>query len=97
MPTLVGAVLDSMLVAARCSPASTLSFSNTTAEPVRCPMALRRDPAIAAADVLLAEASADSVRSSRRWRPRVIPEVTWRALDPYGMTVRDIDTPADLG
>ena len=27
----------------------------------------------------------------------VIPEPTWRALDPYGMTVRDIDTPADLG
>ena len=27
---------------------------------------------------------------------RVIPESTWRTLDPNGLTLRDIDTPADL-
>ena len=27
----------------------------------------------------------------------IIDEATWRALDPDGRTLRDIDTPADLG
>jgi hypothetical protein len=27
---------------------------------------------------------------------RVIPERTWRTLDPAGLTIRDIDTQADL-
>ena len=42
-------------------------------------------------------ASGDCARCTETLETNVIPEATWRALDPYGMTVRDIDTPADLG
>jgi molybdopterin-guanine dinucleotide biosynthesis protein A len=60
------------------------------------PLALRRDPARAAAVATLA---ADE-RSLRAFLGRltraVVPEAAWRALDPGGDTVRDIDTPGDL-
>ena len=35
-------------------------------------------------------------RSTRRSSTAVIDEATWRAIDPDGRTLRDIDTPADL-
>ena len=58
---------------------------------------MRRDPALAAADVLLADGERRLRALIETLETTVIPEPTWRALDPYGMTVRDIDTPADLG
>ena len=38
----------------------------------------------------------DCARSPRSSRPDVIPEASWRPLDPDAVTLRDIDTPADL-
>jgi molybdopterin-guanine dinucleotide biosynthesis protein A len=61
------------------------------------PMALRRGPALAAADTLLADGGRRLRALTETLVTTIIPEATWRALDPYGMTVRDIDTPADLG
>jgi molybdenum cofactor guanylyltransferase len=95
MPTLVGAVIESMLVALEAPGVDAVVLDHDgRARPL--PIAMRREPALAAADRLLA-------RGERRLRAlietletTVIPEPTWRALDPYGMTVRDIDTPADL-
>ena len=96
MPTLVGAVIDLMLVALDESGVEAVVLEHDgSARPL--PMALRRDPAIAAADVLLADGERRLRALIETLETRVIPEVTWRALDPYGMTVRDIDTPADLG
>ena len=96
MPTLVGAVIDSMLVVLDESGVEAVVLEHDgRARPL--PMALRRDPAIAAADVLLADGERRLRALIETLETTVIPEATWRALDPYGMTVRDIDTPADLG
>jgi len=59
-------------------------------------MAIRRDPASAALDRLVAQ-------GERRLRAlldvldaRTVDEASWRGLDPDGVTLRDIDTEADL-
>ena len=95
MPTLVGAVIDSMLVALD-DPVSKQSSSNTRAEPVRSPWRCGATPPSRLPTSSWLTASDASGTSSKRWRPRSSRR-TPRVLDPYGMTVRDIDTPADLG
>ncbi|MDO8483505.1 MAG: molybdenum cofactor guanylyltransferase [Candidatus Limnocylindrales bacterium] len=60
------------------------------------PMAIRRDPARAAAARLI-EAGERRLRAlTDALATTVIAEATWRALDPDGRTMRDIDTPDDL-
>lgn len=96
MPTLVGAVIESMLVALDAPGVDAVVLDHDgRARPL--PLALRREPALAAADRLLADGERRLRALSEALVAIVIPEPTWRALDPYGMTVRDIDTPADLG
>jgi len=96
MPTLVGAVVDSMLAALDTPGVEAVVLEHEgRARPL--PIALRRDPALEAADVLLADGERRLRALIDTLETTVIPEPTWRALDPYGMTVRDIDTPADLG
>jgi molybdenum cofactor guanylyltransferase len=95
MPTLVGAVIEALLVELEASGADAVLLEHDgRARPL--PAVVRREPALTAAETLIAE-------GERRLRAlfevidtRTIPEATWRALDPYEMTVRDIDTPADL-
>jgi molybdenum cofactor guanylyltransferase len=95
MPALVGAVIDSMLAAFDESGVQAVVLEHEgRARPL--PIALRRDPALAAADVLLADGERRLRALIEALDATVIAERTWRALDPYGMTVRDIDTPADL-
>ncbi len=96
MPSLVGAVVESMLVELDQADVEAVVLEHDgRARPL--PLALRREPALTAATALLA-------RGERRLRTlldalttRVIPEATWRALDPDARTVRDVDTPDDLG
>ena len=96
MPTLVGAVIDSILAALDAPAVEAVVLEHEgRARPL--PIAMRRDPALAAADVLLADGERRLRALIETLETTVIPESTWRALDPYGMTVRDIDTPADLG
>jgi molybdopterin-guanine dinucleotide biosynthesis protein A len=95
MPTLVGAVVESML-AALDDPGVEAAVLEHEGQPRPLPMAVRREPALAAADVLLADGERRLRALVEALATTVIPETTWRALDPYGMTVRDIDTPADL-
>jgi molybdopterin-guanine dinucleotide biosynthesis protein A len=96
MPSLVGAVVASMLAGLDDTGVEAVVLEHE-GRPRPLPMALRRDPALAATEVLLADgerrlrALIDGLAST------IIPEATWRAMDPYGMTVRDIDTPGDLG
>ena len=95
MPTLVGAVIESMLVALDAPGVDACVLDHDgRARPL--PIALRREPALAAADRLLADGERRLRALIEALDAEVIPEETWRALDPYGMTVRDIDTPADL-
>ena len=95
MPTLVGAVVESMLAALDAPGVEAVVLEHDgRARPL--PLALRRDPALDAADRLLADGERRLRALSEALATTVIPEPTWRALDPYGMTVRDIDTPADL-
>ena len=95
MPTLVGAVIDSMLAALDAPGVEAVVLEHEgRARPL--PIAMRRDPALAAANVLLADGERRLRALIETLETSVIPEATWRGLDPYAMTVRDIDTPADL-
>ena len=60
------------------------------------PMALRREPARAAARRLI-DAGERRLRAlPEALAASVIPEATWRSLDPDARSLRDIDTIADL-
>jgi len=96
MPSLVGAVVASML-AGLDDPGVEAVVLEHEGRPRPLPIALRRDPALAATDMLLADGERRLRALVDALATTVIPEPTWRALDPYGMTVRDIDTPGDLG
>jgi molybdopterin-guanine dinucleotide biosynthesis protein A len=100
MPSLVGVVLGSML-AALASPGvdpvrvdAVILEHDGRARPL--PLALRREPALAAAERLYGEGERRLRALPEVLAARSIPESTWRALDPGGLTIRDIDTPADL-
>lgn len=60
------------------------------------PMVVRREPALAAAEHLIESGERRLRAVTRTLTTRVIPESQWRAIDPDGLTLRDIDTPADL-
>lgn len=60
------------------------------------PMVVRRDAALAAATRLMAAGERRLGALPEALPATVVAEAAWRALDPDGRTVRDIDTPADL-
>jgi molybdopterin-guanine dinucleotide biosynthesis protein A len=61
------------------------------------PMAVRASAAGLAARELLATGERRLRALPERLDAAVVPSVVWRALDPDGATLRDIDRPADLG
>jgi molybdopterin-guanine dinucleotide biosynthesis protein A len=60
------------------------------------PMALRREPGLATASALIAGGERRLRGLADALSAAVLPEAAWRALDPDGETLRDIDTEADL-
>ena len=95
MPTLVGAVIESMLVELEASGVDAVLLEDDgRARPL--PAVLRREPALAVAQRLIVEGEHRLRALFEALETRTIPEATWRALDPYGMSLRDIDTPDDL-
>jgi molybdopterin-guanine dinucleotide biosynthesis protein A len=60
------------------------------------PCAVRREPALEVAERLLADGQRRLRLIFETLTTRTIPEAAWRALDPEGATLRDIDTPGDL-
>ena len=97
MPTLVGAVLQSML-AELDAPGVDVVVLEHDRRPRPLPMVVRREPALAAAERLVAAGERRLRSLPETVATRVIvPERTWRTLDPDALTLRDIDTPADLG
>jgi molybdopterin-guanine dinucleotide biosynthesis protein A len=95
MPTLVAAVLGSM-VAALDDPAIAGVVLASDGRPRPLPMAVRRDAALATARTVLDGGDRSLRALIATLATRVITEETWRRLDPAGDTLRDIDTPADL-
>jgi molybdopterin-guanine dinucleotide biosynthesis protein A len=96
MPTLVGAVLRAMLEALDSRGVDAVVLEDAgRSRPL--PMALRREPALAAVERLV-EAGERRLRAlPETLTTDVIASETWRVLDPGALTLRDIDTPADLG
>lgn len=95
MPSAVPAVLD--LLAATLANDPMLGFVCLEAEPASpLPAAVRPSVAGPAAAALL-EADRRSLRGLLDAVPTVVvPAAEWRAIDPDGVTLRDVDTPDDL-
>lgn len=96
MPLLVPEVLRRMLATLRVRPgiqAVTLAHADLI-EPLPCAL----DAEAARAAVALSTASPNRSLTSflGRLRRADVPESAWRALDPEGDSLLDIDTPADL-
>jgi hypothetical protein len=60
-------------------------------------MVLRRSAATVAADGLVEMGERRLRVLAESLGAHVVPEASWRALDPEASTMRDIDTEADLG
>jgi molybdopterin-guanine dinucleotide biosynthesis protein A len=95
MPGLVPAVLARLVAGlADATVDAVVLDADGTRRPL--PMAVRRGPALAAADALLA-AGERRLRSLRDGLAlAIIPDAEWQRLDPAGRTLLDIDTLADL-
>ena len=65
-------------------------------EPRSLPMALRREPALAAARSALGADRLSLLGLVLRLDPIIVLEGTWRAADPEGAWRRDVDRPEDL-
>jgi molybdopterin-guanine dinucleotide biosynthesis protein A len=94
MPGLVDAVLESMV--ALLGPADAVVLEHED-RPRPLPMAVRRERALVAVEGLVAQGERRLRAVIEVLETRTIAETTWRALDPNGATLRDIDTEADLG
>jgi molybdopterin-guanine dinucleotide biosynthesis protein A len=95
MPSLVGAVLASMLAALH-EPGIDAVVLEHDGRSRPLPMALRREPALATGDRLFRAGERRLRGLPEALATRTLPEATWRTLDPHAGTVRDVDTPADL-
>ena len=94
-PALVAAVIESMLVALDSSGADAVVLEHDgRARPL--PIVLRREPAVAAASRLRAKGERRLRAITEVLATELVPETEWRSLDPDGVTLRDIDTLADL-
>jgi len=95
MPTIVGPLVDSMVEALASSSVDVVVLDHQ-GRPRPLPTVLRREPGLAAATRLYATGDRRLRAITETLPTHVIPEPTWRLLDPEGRSVRDIDTPADL-
>ncbi len=95
MPALSAAVLGSMVERLVASDASALVLEHDGRDrPL--PMALRREPGLTTASALFAGGERRLRGLAEALSAAVFPEAAWRAMDPGGDTLRDIDTEADL-
>ena len=96
MPEMSRAVLLEMLAQAWESGAEATALEEGgTLRPL--PMILRAEPAGVAARARLGIGERSLTGLVAALRVRRVGERAWRALDPHGTTVRDIDRPEDLG
>lgn len=96
MPTLVPAVVERLVAGLDADADVDVVVLEHDGRARPLPMALRREAALERADRLIAAGERRLRALTEGPAVSVIPEPAWRALDPDGLTVRDIDTPADL-
>ena len=95
MPTLVPAVLE--LLAGALARDPSLGVACLEAEPASpLPAAVRPSVAGPAAEALLAADRRSLLGLFDAVATATVPGTDWRALDPDGVTLRDVDTPGDL-
>ena len=95
MPSLVGAVIGSMLAELGAPGVHAVVLEHDgRARPL--PLALRREPALAATERLVADGERRLRALPEVLPTRILAEAIWRPLDPDGRSVRDVDTLADL-
>ena len=95
MPGLVPAVLAAMVERLAGADVDAVTLQEATHRQV-LPLAIRVAPGrIAAADALAA-GDRSLVRFLDRVRAAELPAAEWRALDPAGRTLEDVDEPGDL-
>ncbi len=96
MPTLVPAVLR-LLVDGLAADPELAAMTLEAPHPSPLPMAVRPGAALAAIDQILGSTGRRSLRALLDFVPSAtLPATTWRALDPAGVTLLDVDTPADI-
>ncbi len=95
MPHLVPAVLELLAAAVDGDPAAGAATLETD-PPCVLPLAVRPSLAGPVADALLREDRRALRALLDRLTVVVVPASTWRAIDPDGRTLDDVDTPADL-
>jgi molybdopterin-guanine dinucleotide biosynthesis protein A len=95
MPMLVREVLELLLGSLATSDATAAVLgSGDRFQPL--PEALRREPALAAVRDALDRGDRSLLALLEGVRVATVPEGAWRALDPDGATLLDVDVPADL-
>ena len=95
MPMLVRGVLELLLGSLATSDATAAVLgSGDRVEPL--PMALRRNAALTAARLTLGHGDRSLLALPDGVLVATVPEDAWRALDPDGATLLDVDVPADL-
>lgn len=96
MPSMVSTVLRRLLaiVVAPDGPDAAVLASGDGTRPL--PMVMRRAPAQATADSLLATGERRLRALSSALAATSLPEAEWRRDDPTGLTLLDIDRPGDL-
>ena len=94
MPWLVPAVLEALIAALE--PRSEAAALEVDGRAQQLPVAVRTGAALAAAQVLTAAGGRRLGALVEVLETALVPEVAWRALDPDGATLRDVDVPEDL-
>jgi molybdopterin-guanine dinucleotide biosynthesis protein A len=95
MPDLVPAVLKTMIGLARDSGAEAVAL-NHGERLVPLPCVLRAAPAVDTAHFLLHAGRRSLLDLLHALGTTVLEDEAWRALDPQGLTLRDVDRPEDL-
>lgn len=95
MPWLRPAVAD-LLLAGLEDPAVAVSALGDGGMARPMPIAVRRRAALAAAERLLGTGERRLRSLFEELPSAVVPEEEWRAADPAGWSLRDVDSPADL-
>jgi molybdopterin-guanine dinucleotide biosynthesis protein A len=95
MPALQPAVIEALLDALDAGTVDAAVLEDA-GRPRPLPMAIARDPALRAAAGLIDGGERRLRALVEALSTRVIAEPTWRALDPGGRSLHDIDVPEDL-
>lgn len=95
MPDLVSSVLARLADSLRSGSADAVRLQRS-GEAVALPCAVRRAPALRAAESALADGDRRLRALFERLAVQLVPEAEWRALDPAARTLRDVDRPEDL-